>query len=108
MVTKCCAAWLILLVASPFTAPFTVCDLGSLVRTVDRPSMPLNVDEWFVDGGIVFDIPVTPVAGEFKIASLATLGTADFVDTVPAAPHDTPPVSAIPIGRAPTLTVLRL
>jgi hypothetical protein len=109
MVTRCCAAWLILLVASPFTAPFRVCEVGTSVRIVDRPSLPSNdLEEWFVDGGIVFDFPVTPVAGEFKIASLAVLGTADFVEVIPAAPFDAPVVAAMPIGRAPTLMVLRL
>jgi hypothetical protein len=51
---------------------------------------------------------VTPAAGELKLASLAMLGTADFVAMAPAAPLDAPPFPAIPIGRAPTLTVLRL
>jgi hypothetical protein len=109
MITKCCAAWLIVLVVSPFTAPFTVCDLGTLIRTADRSQIPANdLEEWFVDGGTVLDFPVTPVAGEFKTASLATLGTADFVEIVPAAALDASPVPVIPIGRAPTLTVLRL
>ena len=109
MITKCCAAWLILLVVSPFTAPFTVCELSTLIRTVDRHGPPANdLEQWFVNGGTVLDFPVTPVAGEFKLASLGTLGTADFVEMVRATPLDAPGVPAIPVGRAPLLTSLRI
>jgi hypothetical protein len=87
--------------------PVTVLEASACSAALVVSDLPY-CKEWFVDGGMVLDFPVTPVAGEFKIASLATLGTADFVEMVPAAPLDASPVPVIPIGRAPTLTVLRL
>jgi hypothetical protein len=110
MFTKSLAAWLVVLAISPFTAPFKVCDMSAVIGpTADRHSRPANeLEQWFVDGGASLDFPVAPAAGEVKVASLAMLGTVDFIETAPAAPLDAPPVPAIPIGRAPTLTVLRL
>jgi hypothetical protein len=97
------------LTISPFTAPFMVCELSAVIgQTIDRDARPANdLEEWFVNGGAMLDLPVPPAAGELNLASVATLG-ADFVAIAPAATLDAPPVPAIPIGRAPTLMVLRL
>jgi hypothetical protein len=110
MFTKCCAAWLIVLAISPFTAPFIVCQSSFAIgQTVDGDRMPANdLEEWFVNGGAMLDFPVAPVARELKLASLATLSTADFVEMAWTAPLDAPPVPTILVGRAPTLAVLRL
>ena len=110
MLTKCCAAWLVVLTMSPFTAPFMVCELSAVIgQTIDRDARPANdLEEWFVNGAAMLDFPVAPAAGELKLASFATLGAADSVEMVPAAPLAAPPVPPIPLGRAPTLAVLRL
>jgi hypothetical protein len=110
MLTKCCAAWLVVLTFSPFTAPFMVCELSAVIgQTIDRDARPANdLEEWFVNGAAMLDFPVAPAAGELKLASCATLGAADSVEMVPATPLAAPPAAPIPFGRAPTLAVLRL
>ena len=108
--TKSFAAWLIVLTISPFTAPFMVCEMRVVIGSAaDRGNMPVNeLETWLVDGRSTLDFPVAPAAGEVKLASLAMLATVDFAERAPDAPLDFPPVPAVPIGRAPTLTVLRL
>jgi hypothetical protein len=111
MFTKSVVAWLIVLAISPFTAPFMVCEMSAVIGpAADRRSIPAKeLETWrLVDGRSTLDLPVAPAAGEVKLASLAMLATVDFVARVPDAPLDVPPAPAIPIGRAPTLTVLRL
>ena len=110
MFTKSCAAWPGLILAiSPFMALWCArleCRDGPDHR--HDAGRPTHLEEWFVGGGATLDFPVPPAAGEFKLASLALLGAADFVEMDRAASFDAPPVAAIPIGRAPTLTALRL
>ena len=110
MLTKCCAAWLVVLTMSPFTAPFMVCELSAVIgQTIDRDAKPANdLDEWFVNGAAMLDFPVAPAAGELKLASCATLAAADSVEMVPTTRPAAPPIAPIPLGRAPTLAVLRL
>ena len=40
MPTKIAASWLIVLILSPFTAPFSTCDLGSLMGSLDDHGLP--------------------------------------------------------------------
>jgi len=110
MLTKCCAAWLVVLTISPFTAPFMVCELSEVIgQAIDRDARPVNeLEEWFVNGAAMLDFPVAPAAGELKLASFATLAAANSVEVAPAAPLAAPPVPPIPLGRAPTLAVLRV
>ena len=110
MFTKSFATWLIVLTISPFTAPFMVCEMRAVIGpAADRRTIPANeLDASLVDGRSTLDFPVAPAADEVKLASLAMLATVDFVERSPAAPLDVAPAPAIPIGRAPTLTVLRL
>jgi hypothetical protein len=36
MISRLCACWLVVLVLSPFTAPFATCDLGQPIRSTGR------------------------------------------------------------------------
>ena len=100
MLTRCCAAWLVVLTISPFTAPFMVCELSAVIgQTIDRDAKPANdLEEWFVNGAAMLDFPVAPAAGELKLASLRLLGRRS-IEMVPATPLAAPPVAPIPIGR---------
>jgi hypothetical protein len=75
VLTKCCAVWLLLLASSPFTAPFSVCQTSDLMvgtTRSTRPPSPVNdVEEWWMDGGVVADLPIPPMADQIAAMSTA-------------------------------------
>jgi hypothetical protein len=77
LLARCCAAWIILLALSPFTAPFAVCQAGDLVAadtgsTGHRPSTN-DLGIWWNDGGVVADLPMTPMAEAVKELSASNV-----------------------------------
>ena len=70
VLSRCCAAWIILLALSPFTAPFAVCQARDLVvadRGPIRPGLPSDdLGTWWIDGGGVADLPMTPMDEAIK------------------------------------------
>jgi hypothetical protein len=42
MISKLCASWFVVLILSPFTAPFSTCDLSSLLGHTAQHSAPLG------------------------------------------------------------------
>ena len=106
---QCCAVWLVLLAVSPFTAPFSVCQPHDLVvaGTRSRPLSPTNdVEEWWMDRGVVADLPIPPIVE--RIAAMSTANVSHF--TLLAA---TMAMSATPLTLSPqpcdrTVLVLRV
>ena len=70
MLSRCCAAWIILLVLSPCTAPFAVCQARDLVVADSDPirsGLPSDdLGTWWIDGGGIADLPMTPMAEAIK------------------------------------------
>jgi hypothetical protein len=72
---QCCAVWLVLLAVSPFTAPFSVCQTRDLVVAGTRSTRPLSptndLEQWWMDGGVVADLPIPPIAEQIVAMSTA-------------------------------------
>ena len=113
MLSKCCAAWIILLALSPFTAPFAVCQARDLVVADRRPipdSSPTDgLGTWWIDGGVVADLPMTPVAEAIKAMSTSDVEhvaeAADHARATGALGHPSPPLRRT---SATLLVVLRV
>jgi hypothetical protein len=63
MVSKMCAAWLVLLVLLPFSAPFSTCDLESLfageTRHTSQPQRPSRPSALLADAATTHALPLT-------------------------------------------------
>jgi hypothetical protein len=93
MLARFCASTLLLLILSPFTAPFSTYDLGHVVGHRTRQGAPL--DERGAPNAVAADastslVPAVPAAGRVRILALAALRAASMV----AAPSTHAPRSA--------------
>jgi hypothetical protein len=101
MLMKGCAAWLVLLAVSPFTAPFSVCQPSDLaiadIGPRHTPSPRSGFEAWWVEAGVTSDLPMTAMADKVAAVSTARAGqlTARLdTATVVARPSIAPPRSA--------------
>src|SRR4051794_24265965 len=105
-----CAVWLILLALSPFTAPFSVCEPGdvAITDTTSRhlPSPASGVNASLMDGAVVSDLPLSPVAA--KIDAAATSMIRGNIAPLDATPAIAAPFIARPPSSAPPVLVLRV
>jgi hypothetical protein len=74
MVSKVCAAWLVLLVLLPFSAPFPTCDLASLFTSPDsqgphQPLQPTRPAASLADAATAHALPLTRTAERLKFGT---------------------------------------
>jgi predicted acylesterase/phospholipase RssA len=97
---------------SPFTAPFSVCQTRDLVvadpdtRSTRPPSPANDVAEWWMDGGVVADLPIPPMAE--KIAAMSTSIVHDFTPGAATMTTFAPPLTMPPLTCDRSVPVLRV
>jgi hypothetical protein len=110
VVSKSCAVWLILLALSPFTAPFSVCDPGDLaiadVAARHLPAPASGVDASLIDGAVIGDLPVSPMAAKIDAAAASIIDRA--IDRLEVSPAIATPTTAPPRSATPPVLVLRV
>jgi len=77
VLTRIAALWLIVLIVSPFSAPFSTCDLATLTRSnITHAGGPVRSPTPFrslEDAAASHAVPVAPVASRLKLLSAADL-----------------------------------
>ena len=109
VLSRFCAAWIILLALSPFTAPFSVCHAHEI--TAVNPSTPRpmsrrdDYETWVMETVVLCVEPTTPLATTIADSSASTSGldgTKAVTNFVPAVP------APIPSRSGATPLVLRV
>ena len=78
---RCCAAWLVVLAISPFTAPFMVCEMSAVIGQTSRPRQPGRPTTSKSGSSTARRCSISrwrPCRGRVKLASLATAGHRRF------------------------------
>lgn len=112
MVSQLCAAWLVALVVSPFTAPFRTCDAdlsGVFSGGTAHVAAPTEAAEWVADDGSVFAQWLGANRGRCRYAQSVAL---DVDKRDPAPVSVTAVLEPLPddraVARAIVVTVLRV
>jgi hypothetical protein len=83
MFSKSIAAWLVVLVLLPFTAPFPTCDiadlLGGSANSQDFPLAPLSSSSASMAEAASLVFPLATVAGRLRLVALSWLSSSSFV-----------------------------
>jgi hypothetical protein len=104
------AAWLVVLGISPFTAPFSTCDLASVFgggRDHHLPAAPASSGTWTADPTVLSDLLATK-AERSKPLPPCRAASAES-DRLPPFPGATPSATAADLWTQPVLTpILRI
>jgi hypothetical protein len=107
MLAKAAALWLAVLILLPFSAPFSTCDLASLVSETDQAAGTPHHGPAVGDGAAFHALPFVRAASRLKVFTASPFGSrALAVMRPPAQPPRV--VAAVPAGSSVSTIPLRI